>query len=306
MDFSAATASTQRIMLVVAVALLPGIATQVYFLGLGVLWNLAWLSLFCYATEIGIQLLRKTPTQLETSTLVTALLIGICLPPSLSLDILAIASLAAVGLAKHAYGGLGNNVFNPAMVGYAVVLVSFPEALSHWPSVSATNEVDSYTGATILSQFRYREGMTAAEFMVGFEAAWEMGMYTGIAFLLGGAGLVFIKVIHWRLPVAASIGLALGAIVGYDQGSSESAGGLLFHLFSGGFIAAAFFVLTDPITHPRGARMQWLFGIGIGLLIYVLRAGSAYPDGIAFAVLLGNACVPLANRYYVKSLVAKS
>ena len=155
--------TTQRIMVSVALALLPGLGLLIYGLGLGVVWNIGLLTLFCLAIEaIALRLTTKPlHTLLDGTALVSALLIGICLPPWMPLPVLLLAAADAIGLAKHVYGGTGRNVFNPAMVGYAVVLVSFPGQLANWPNLA---EVDAMSGATLLTEFRFRDGLTTDEF----------------------------------------------------------------------------------------------------------------------------------------------
>ena len=284
------------IMLRVCLALLPGVAALTYVWGWGILANLALSIACCLSVEALILSLRRMPTLpalSDGSALVTALLIAVCLPPHTSAFVILTSSLIAIGLVKHAYGGLGRNIFNPAMAGYAAILVAFPEALSHWPAVDG---VDGLTGATLLTEFRYRTGLTSLEFSSLYEQAMSSQELIGLAFLAGGALLVKTKIIHWRIPAAVFVGLAIGALFGYDQGSSTGAGGWYFHLITGGTVIAAFFIATDPVTMPAQHNHQWVLGILIGILIYLIRTYGAYPDGIAFAVLLANCATPLLDR----------
>ncbi len=293
--------STSRIMLIVLAALVPGVAAMVSVWGFGVLWNLAWMSGFALIAEAvfllaaGTRSLRDISFHLkDLSALLTGWLIAICLPPYVAPGILALAALAALGLGKHVYGGLGQNVFNPAMVGYAVVMVSFPEALAHWPAPAG---VDGFSGATLLSEFRYREGLTVAEFVAAHPKAGADQRVVAFCFLAGGLVLLYLRLAAWRVPAAVMGGVALAALFGYDQGSSTSLGSTFFHWTTGGTVAAAFFIATDPVSHPRTPRNQILYGLMIGVLIYLIRAYGSFPDGIAFAVLFANAFVPLMNRY---------
>lgn len=286
-----------QIMLRVCLALLPGIAALTYLWGWGIIWNVVCCSVLCLVAEVLMSLLRRTTPLAyikDGSTLVTALLLSICLPPFADVAVMAVAVAVAIGLVKHAYGGLGRNIFNPAMAGYAAILVSFPVALSQWPSPA---EIDGFSGATLLTDFRYRSGLTSSEFLKAYEAAYSAQQLIAAAFLLGGIGLVLLKLIHWRVPAAVALGIAIAALFGYDQGASTSTGGWIFHLTAGGTLAAAFFVVTDPVTLPARAVHQWLAGATIGVLIYLIRAFGAYPDGIAFAVLLVNCATPLLDRY---------
>lgn len=299
--------STSTIMATVLAALVPGIAAMTAVWGFGVVWNVLWLSVFCVAIDAIALYLRGNQNwpalrfQLrDYSTLVTAWLMAIALPPQLPLGILLVASLAAIGLAKHAYGGLGRNVFNPAMVGYAVVLISYPAHLAVWPLLQP-ELTDALSGATLLSEFRFRDGLTADEFTLNYATAFKAQQMIPWAFAAGGAVLLYLKLIAWRIPAGIFAGLALCALFGNDSGSSQSLGSMGLHLTSGGLVAAAFFVATDPVTHPHRHAHQLMFGLGIGMLVYLMRGFGTQPDGIAFAILLANCVTPLLNRRAVKS-----
>ena len=302
---------TPNVMAWVLVALLPGLAGMTFYFGLGVLWNLFWLSALCLATEVLVVALRtgslspallRAPLQNnlgDGTTLLAAWLIAICLPPYVSIQILAVAALASIGLAKHAYGGLGNNIFNPAMVGYAVILLSFPQALAAWPALGGAENLasDALSGATYLSEFRYRDAMTVDEFLLNNPQVMHQQIIAGL-FLLGGLGLIYLRIISWRIPLALLITVGLLASVTYDQGSTQSMGSAWFHWATGGTIAAAFFVATDPVTHPSRHSHQIIFAVSIGILLFVIRTQGNLPDGIAFAVLLANCATPLLNRIH--------
>jgi len=302
---------TPNVMAWVLVALLPGLAGMTFYFGLGILWNLFWLSALCLATEVLVVALRtgslspallRAPLQNnlgDGTTLLAAWLIAICLPPSVSIQILAVAALASIGLAKHAYGGLGNNIFNPAMVGYAVILLSFPQALAAWPALGGAENLaaDALSGATYLSEFRYRDAMTVDEFLLNNPQVMHQQIIAGL-FLLGGLGLIYLRIISWRIPLALLITVGLLASVTYDQGSTQSMGSAWFHWTTGGTMAAAFFVATDPVTHPSRHSHQIIFAVSIGILLFVIRTQGNLPDGIAFAVLLANCATPLLNRIH--------
>ena len=297
---------TQSIMLWVLAALLPGLVAMTFVWGLGVVWNAAWLCLLCVASEALALYLKGTRQRSallfelkDASVLLTALLIAVCLPPFTHIGILSLAALAAVGLAKHAYGGLGRNIFNPAMVGYAVVLVSFPQALASWPT-PGNAALDGFSGATLLTDFRYRSGITAVEFELSQASAVAQQRLVAFCFLAGGLLLIYKKLIAWRVTAGMFAGLAATALFGYDQGSSLSLGGAWFHWTMGGFMAAAFFVVTDPVTHPRQHRHQLIFGLTVGVFVYLIRAYGTFPDGIAFAVLFANCLTPFLNRLPIK------
>ena len=297
-----APGSTPAIMATVLAALAPGIAAMTAVWGFGVVWNVLWLSVFCVFLEATALYLRGHHSwqalrfQLrDYSALVTAWLMAIALPPQMPLGVLLVASLAAIGLAKHAYGGLGRNVFNPAMAGYAVVLISYPAHLAAWPLLQP-ELADALSGATLLSEFRFRDGLTADEFALSYAAAWKAQQMIPWAFAAGGLVLLYLKLIAWRIPAGVFAGIALCALFGNDSGSSQSLGSMGLHLSSGGLVAAAFFVATDPVTHPHRHTHQLMFGAGVGMLVYLIRGFGTQPDGIAFAILLANCVTPLLNR----------
>jgi len=306
-----ATRSSGSIMLIVAACLLPGLILQaVLFSVSGVLANLATAVGVALITERAFLTLTRARLPLketDPSILVTALILALALPPG-AIGPTAIATVVALGLGKHVYGGLGNNVFNPAMVGYAVVLVSFPAAIADWPTVpydfNTSFEVhaatDALSGATALTTFKYRGAATVADVWNdsnGFGVLGGSGYeWVGLAFLAAGLVLIRLRLAAWR-PAAGMLGaLTVLGVAGYDNGSSASLGSPAFHIFSGSTLLAACFVVTDPVTHPSRHRDQWLFGLLVGSLTWLIRSWGNYPDGIAFAVLLGNALTPYLDR----------
>jgi len=293
---------TQHFMLRVVLAMLPGVATSIALLGIGVLTNLLQTVLFSVAFELLAQYQRQQALPLrrqDGSVLITAILLGLALPPLTPWWILLIASASAILLAKHAYGGLGHNVFNPAMAGYALVLVLFPSFVAtHWPAPNAS--FDGATMATALDVFKQNRGFTVDEW---WRAHAQFGSWGGkdwewinLAFLAGGLFLLQQKIFTWHTPACLLATLALLAALFYDNGSSNSAGSPLYHCFSGATMLGAFFVATDPVTAPATLRARMIYGALIGALIFAIRAGGHYADGIAFAVLLMNAVAPLLDR----------
>lgn len=286
---------TARIMRLVLVALVPGVICMVALFGTALIWQLVLAATLGLMVEAACLALRRAAIARHVqdgSTLVTSLLIALALPPGTPWHVLLIALLAGIGLAKHAYGGLGNNILNPAMAGYAVVLVAYPGDLSAWV-------VDGVTSATPLEVFRYRAGETVADIwpqafgLVGGQG-WE---WINLGFLMGGAFLLARRIVTWQAPVALLASLCLCAAFGYDGGSSESLGSPLMHLFTGGTMLCAWFVATDPVTAPASARGRIVFGALIGVLLFSIRSFGAYADGIAFAILLGNISAPLIDEW---------
>jgi len=291
------TISTRAIMLRVVACLAPGAALQLYFFGAGLLLNLLTATIAVLACEaLCLHVTAKPVAErlFDGSAVVTACLLALALPPGVPWQVMTIAAVAAVGVGKYAYGGLGNNIFNPALVGYAIVLVSFPQAMG-WPTL-----IDGFSGATTLTTFKFRGAETIADIWTplnGFgtvaAAKWE---WLNLAFLLGGLSLIAWRLIAWRIPAAMLLTIAILAAIGYDNGSSRSFGSPLFHGFSGATMLAAFFFATDPVTHPASHKGQWLFGILAGAMTFAVRALGNYPDGAAFGILLANAITPYLDR----------
>ncbi len=280
---------TPQIMWCVCAALTPGLAVASYFHGSGYLTNLAAILPAAWLLDFACARLRRKPFQPgDGSAAVTAMILALALPPSAPWPLLLTATAGAIGLARQLYGGLGHNLFNPAMVGYAIVLISWPLEMS---------QHDSLTGATALTEFKYR-GETALESLfqhnpafgrIG-DAAWE---WINLAYAAGGLLLWASGLIAAPVVAGYLLGVALPAFVlAPDQGLALVG----FHLFSGGILLAAFFVVTDPVTHPETRLGQWIFGLLAGVITFVIRVWGAYPDGIAFAVLIANGATPLIDH----------
>lgn len=272
----------------VALALAPGLLVHAWFFGPTVLVTCLVTVTVSAVTEIACT--RNLVEIRDGSACVTGLLIGLSLPPDVALYIPLIAAIVAIALAKHAYGGLGQNTFNPAMAGYAVVLVAFPQGMVHY---------DAVTGATALDVLAHRGGATIEEIRqspaFGFYGAFGYE-WSNLAFLLGGLYLLFRRIVSVHIPLAVLIGIGLPAMLFYDDGSSMSIGSPLFHWLSGGTMLVAFFIATDPVTSPMSPRDQWIYGLAIGAIALSIRVFGSWPDGFAFAILLGNLLVPLLDR----------
>jgi len=284
-------------MLRTGAALIPALVAATYCFGPGVLLNLAVTVSAGVAMEAGWvwARFRTLDAVKDGSTPVTCTLIAISVPPGLEPGILVFAVVMGVILAKQFYGGIGKNVFNPAMVGYAAALVAFPAHFADW---------DALTGATALDALRFRGGATIAEVwrQPAFGAIGAHGFeIVNAAALVGGLYLCVTRIANWRMPVGVLGALGACAALGYDNGSSASLGSPLFHWFSGGTMLAAFFIATDPVTSPSSPRAQWIFGVAIGVLIFLIRSFGGYPDGIAFAVLLANLAAPALDRAMLRS-----
>lgn len=290
-------------MRLVLLALLPGALASVWFFGLGVITNLLISACACIGLEALALHVRKQNIRAglsDYSALITAALIALALPPSISPWLNIAACAAAILLAKHAYGGYGRNLFNPAMAGYAMVLTLSPADFTQWSSA-----LDGATGATALDVFKQNRAdlvsdwwRTHSAFGHFGGAGWE---WINLLFLGGGIFLLRQKIIRWHAPVSAILTLGFFAVIFYDNGSSLSGGSPLMHVLSGGTMLGIFFVVTEPITLPQKKYGQVAYGALIGALIFSIRHWGHYSDGIAFAVLFGNALAPLFDRLFVGS-----
>lgn len=295
----AITGNARGIMLLVAACMLPGISVAAWLTGPALLLNVVLATVLAISTEaVCLKAQGKawnSPRMVDGSSLVTALILAVAMPPAVPLGVLALATISAIALGKYAYGGLGNNVFNPAMVGYVVALLSFPLALSSWP-----DQIDGLSGATALTAFKYRGGATVDEIWLAGNGFGSLGgihsEWINATFLIGGLALMALRLAAWRVTAGMLTSLGVLALAGYDNGGSTSLGSPLYHFFTGGTMLAAFFVVTDPVTHPSSQRGQWLFGLLVGTLTFCIRAFGSNPDGIAYAVLLGNAAAPYLDR----------
>lgn len=310
-----------RVMGDVLLALLPGIAAHVVFFGPGLLLQLALSLAFALGFEALALALRGqaiAPALGDLSAAVTAVLFALCLPPLAPWWVALAGMAAAILLAKHAYGGLGHNLFNPAMVGFAVVLLCFPREMAQWLSPLTAQTVslaeagaaifrgelpsawDTLSSATPLDSLRSlsRAGRTVAEIRAtplfgDFGGkGWE---WIANAYALGGLYLLWRRVIRWQVPLGV-----LGATVLFSLpfwlSDPDTHPAPLLHVFSGGLVLAAFFIATDPVSGATTPRGRLLFGAGVGALTLAIRRWGGYPDGVAFAVLLMNCAAPLLDR----------
>lgn len=321
--------TTGAVMQRVLIAMLPGIAALLWYFGPGTLIQIALAGSAALAAEALVLRLRRLPlrpTLADGSALVTGVLIGIALPPLAPWWLAVSGSAIAILIAKHPYGGLGYNLFNPAMVAYAALLVSFPDAMSQWSGprpllpegappglVDALQRIfaghdtapDGFTMATPLELFRENSGLLVQQFYTTHPllargdlagVGWET---VNLGFLAGGIYLLARRVITWHAPVAMLAALVLLALLCNDGGSSASQGPPGLHLFSGATMLGAFFIVTDPVTTAASKRGRLLCGLLTGVLVFTIRAWGGYPDGVAFAVLLMNLAVPLIDRVTV-------
>ena len=315
-------ASVQRVMFKVLLALLPGIAAYVWLFGPAILVHLGLATVTALVGEALMLKVRRRPLGMfltDLSAVVTAWLIALTFPPLAPWWLTVTATLFAVVIAKQLYGGLGQNPFNPAMIAYAISIVSFPALMSQWPGTDGhfssqlqvifglAPRLDGLTSATPLDALKTAlmlAGDSHSTTVASIQAnpkifglvgglGWE---WIAMAYLMGGLWLIQQRIITWHMPTAFVAGLTIIAAPLWLW-HPDTYASPLFHLMSGGAMLGAFFIVTDPVTGATTPRGKLIFAAGIGLLAYLIRVFGGYPDGVAFAVLLFNIGVPLIDMY---------
>lgn len=300
--------SIQKNMLYVVLALLPAYLVALYYFGVGALAVSVIAIASCIGFEAFIQrFVLKTKVSIsDGSAALTGLLLAMNLPSNLPWWMVIIGSMAAIGLGKMCYGGLGNNLFNPALVGRVFLLISFPAAMTVWPVPEPFSMayMDAQTAATPLSLMKFDQMLPPIlNTLIGNEGG-SMGEVSAIALLLGGLFLMWKKVITWHIPVSilATVAVFTGIMHLVDPIAYENP---LWHLCSGGLLLGAIFMATDYVTSPMTTRGQLLYGVGIGLITVVIRLWGSYPEGVSFAILLMNAATPLIDKYILPKRFVK-
>lgn len=294
--------SVPKIMYAVILSLLPAVLASIYFFR----WRALLLYACCIvgglATEALFLWIRKKPMNSlwDGSVIITGLLLAMTLPPELSLDSAVIGAVVAVGLGKHVFGGLGHNIFNPALVGRAFLQTAFPVAMTTWTAPAALS-VDAVTFATPLGNLKFDAALLEGTLTPVKDLFWgnvggSLGETSAIALLIGAAFLFYKKAIDWKIP--AGIILSLTVFTGiFWLISPDTYATPLFHLMAGGMILGAFFMATDMVTSPITPRGTWVYALGIGLLVGLIRLFGGLAEGVMFSILFMNMFVPLLNRF---------
>ncbi len=299
--------SVNKIMFSVILALMPAFIWSVVIFGADAVRVTLIAVAACVAFEYLIQkFILKTPPRItDGSAALTGVLLAFNVPASIPSWMLLAGALVAIGIAKMPYGGLGNNPFNPALVGRVFMLISFPVQMTSWPAIHA--QVDAVTTATPLAILKegikngqpvaeiYKELPSNLDLFMG-NISGSLGEISVIALLIGAVFLLFRKVITWHIPVSvlASAAIFSGILWTVDPAKYADP---LFQLMTGGLVLGAFFMATDMVTSPMTPKAQLIFGTGIGILTILIRVFGAYPEGVSFAILIMNALVPLLNRF---------
>lgn len=300
--------STRRIMLDVIISMLPLVVASIIFFKQYAIMQLAFSIASCLVAELIFTSLmrRKGVTLGDLSAIVTALVLALSMPATAPWYVTVIAGFAAIGIGKAVFGGLGMNIFNPAMVGRAFVMIAFAGAMAASGYVDLSSQVDIITQATPLTAFKQNaQSINLYALLIG-NANGSLGETSAIACVIGGLYLCVRKVINWEVPtgviVAVTVIAAVNALVSSNSAValfSVTSWSILHQLLGGAVLFGAFFIATDPVTSPFTTKGKWIFGLGVGFFIMVLRLFSGYPEGVMFAVLIMNALTPLINRWTI-------
>lgn len=303
--------SVQKLMYGVVLSLIPAFLVTLYVFGIGALIVTAISVASCVLVEMTLQkyLMRSEVRIRDGSAIVTGLLLAFNLPSNLPWWMVVLGSIFAIGIGKMTYGGLGNNPFNPALVGRVFLLISFPVQMTSWPLpiASRLQYLDATTGATPLGLIKeaVRNGEALPEVMNQLpdhmqlfmgQMGGSLGEVSAFALILGFLWLLYKRIITWEIPVfmVATIFILTGILwwINPDKYASP-----LFHILTGGVMLGAIYMATDLVTSPMTKTGMILYAIGIGLITVVIRVSGAYPEGVSFAILIMNAFVPLINKY---------
>lgn len=305
--------SVQKLMYGVIYAMIPALLVSVYFFGLGAVKVILMSVVFCMLVEFLVQkyILKSDVTIMDGSAMITGILLAFNVPSNLPWWIILIGAIVSIGVGKMSFGGLGKNIFNPALVGRVFLLISFPVQMTSWPIAKAlfggSAVTDAITGPTPLGIMK--EGLAAGktvqeimpeipdyvtQLMTGFQGG-SLGEVSALALVLGAIYMLYRKIITWQTPTAY-----LGSVVIFS--------GILwlvnpslyvdpvFHLITGGMMLGVFYMATDMVTSPMSTKGQLIFGAGAGILTILIRVFGAYPEGVSFAILIMNAFVPLIDK----------
>ena len=297
--------NTSNLMLQVIYGLILGVALQFYFFGWGVIYQITLALITGIAAEIIFLKIRKKSIDVikDNSAALTAILLAISIPSIAPWWIVVLGTSFAIIFGKQLYGGLGSNPLNPAMLGYAFLLISFPLEMTRWTSsflsfgeglnvIFSSINIDALSSATRLEEakFALMEGEVFNPIQI------DQTVWINLGFLFGGVYLFYKKVITWQIPLSFLAGIIVMSLL-LMLVDSDHAMGPVFHLFHGATMLGAFFILTDPVSSSTTPRGRLIFGFLIGILVIIIRTYGSYPDGVAFAVLLLNIAVPLIDYY---------
>ena len=290
-------------MMGVFIALIPAYLVALYFFGLGALIVSLTAMLSCVAFEYAIQrFVLKAETSIQDgSALLTGLLLAFNLPSNLPVWMIIAGSFVAIAIAKMSFGGLGNNLFNPALVGRVFLLISFPAAMTSWPKPIPFNMhyLDAITAATPLATLKgqFSDIPNLLNLFIGFKGG-SLGEISALALLVGCTYMLIRKIISWHIPVSVLVTIFIFTGILHWINPNHFFATPLFHLLTGGVMLGAIFMATDYVTSPMNPRGMLVYGVGIGIITVVIRIFGSYPEGISFAILIMNGCTPLINKLF--------
>ena len=302
--------TTGNLMRGVLIALVPAFLVTVWFFGYAAILVTAVAVGSCVGFEYLIQkFILKTESRVnDLSAVVTGVLLAFCLPVNIPVGLIILGSLVAIGVGKMSFGGLGNNPFNPALVGRVFLFLSFPVQMTSWPEPRGFNTgyTDALTGATPLSVLNESYGKVPVtdimkeipshvDLLIG-RMGGSLGEIAALALLIGFVYLLWKRIITWHIPVSILLTITLFAGILWLANPDGNADPL-YHLLSGGVMLGAIFMATDYVTSPMSKKGMIIYGVGIGLLTIIIRRWAAYPEGVQFAILIMNALTPLINMY---------
>ena len=299
--------STKKIMYSVIIALMPAFLFSIYYFGFNAVRVTLISVAACVLVEWLIQkyLIKGPCTIAGGSAIITGMLLAVSLPSSIPAWVIIIGSIVAIGIGKMSFGGLGNNPFNPALVGRVFMLISFPVAMTTWPTpqpLFGGAELDALTGPTLLGYVKegLSQGISAENLIIydnikGFIYSGSLGEIGSIAVIIGGLFLIIRKVIDWQTPVIIIATVAIVSTICWLIDPVQFVHPMV-HIFGGGLMLGAFFMATDMATSPMTMKGKIVFSIGVGALTIIIRLWGAYPEGMSFAILIMNAFVPLINK----------
>jgi Na+-translocating ferredoxin:NAD+ oxidoreductase subunit D len=305
------TETTRKLMAGVIIALIPALCTSIFYFGYGAIIVTGTSVILCLLFEYLIQrfVFKKPITITDGSAIVTGLLLAFNLPSNIPVFIIIIGAFVSIAIAKMTFGGLGNNPFNPALVGRVFMLISFPVQMTSWPVPAgfSTGYADAITGATPLAIIKegLKNGESISQLVTQIPSPVQMflgkmggslGEVAAVALLIGFVYLLVRKIITWHIPVSI-----LGTMLIFTSilwlVNPEKNADPMFHILAGGVLLGAIFMATDYVTSPMNPKAMIIYGCGIGILTVIIRVWGAYPEGVSFAILIMNAFVPLMNAY---------
>ena len=286
--------STKTSMWMVVAALVPSVISALVFFGVYQLVVMAVAVGFAVGTEAVLKKIRgQEVTIWDGSGVITGLLLALILPPNFALTSTALGSIVAIVLGKEIFGGLGYNIFNPALVGRAFLQAAFPVPMTTWSKTSFA--VDATSSATPLASSKFESIFANVTDMLVGNTGGCMGETSSIAVLIGGIFLIAVGIVNWRVPLSMAVGvIVFGGLIHLIDPTAPTP---LYHLFAGGFMFGALFMASDWVTSPITAKGTWYFGLGIALIIVLIRVYGGLPEGVMYAILFMNALTPLINRY---------